>query len=84
MREELVGTVTHYFGRLQVGVVRLTGSITLGDLLCFRGRQTDFEQRVTSMEIEHTPVETAPAGADLAIKVDQRVREGDKVYRVIP
>ncbi len=82
MPEELIGTVTHYFPRPQVGVVRLTASIAVGDTLHFQGRSADFQQRVTSMEIEHARVETASAGAEIAIKVDQQVREGDKVYRV--
>ena len=82
MAEQLVGTVTHYFGKLQVGIVSLTADITIGDTLQFRGHGADFQQTVSSMQIEHEAVETASAGADVGIKVDQRVREGTEVYRV--
>ncbi len=82
MDEELVGTVTHYFHKLGVGVVKLSATISLGDTLHFRGHTTDFTQKVESMEIDHAAVETAELGAELAIKVDERVRHGDVVYKV--
>lgn len=84
MAEELVGTITHYFPKPQVGVVKLTASIKVGDVLHFRGHTTDFEQRVDSMQVEHAGVETAAAGTEVAIKVTERVRGGDDVYRVTP
>ena len=82
MAEHPVGTVTHYFGKLQVGIVSLTADITIGDTLQFRGHGADFQQTVSSMQIEHAAVETASAGTDVGIRVDQRIREGTEVYRV--
>jgi putative protease len=84
MAEELVGTVSHYFAKPQVGVVKLTAAIKVGDMLHFHGHTTDFQQNIASMEIEHARVDTAASGDEIAIKVDQRVREGDEVYRVTP
>ena len=82
MAEHPVGTVNHYFGKLQVGIVSLTADITIGDTLQFRGHGADFQQTVSSMQIEHAAVETASAGTDVGIRVDQRIREGTEVYRV--
>ena len=84
MSEKLVGTVTHYFARPQVGIVKLSAAIKLGDTLRFRGHSADFQQDVASMEIEHAQAEAAAPGAEVGIKVAERVREGDQVYRVIP
>lgn len=84
MPEELIGRVTHYFPRPQVGVVKLTADVKIGDVLRFRGHTTDFEQQITSMEIEHGGVDQATPGDEVAIKVDDRVRRGDDVYRVTP
>jgi putative protease len=84
MAEERVGIVTHYFPKPEVGVVKLTAAIKLGDLLRFHGHSTEFQQQVVSMQVEHQPVETAAAGSEIAIKVAQRVRQGDEVYRVTP
>ena len=82
MAEHPVGAVTHYFGKPQVGIVALTGDVTTGDTLRFLGHGADFQQTVTSMEIEHAAVETASAGNEVGIRVDRRVREGTEVYRV--
>ena len=82
MAQHLVGTVTHYFGKPQVGIVALTGDVTTGDTLRFLGHGADFQQTVTSMQVEHAAVETASAGTEVGIRVDQRVREGTEVYRV--
>ena len=79
MTEHPVGTVTHYFGKVQVGIVSLTANITIGDTLQFRDHGSDCEQAVTSMQIEHPAVETASAGTEVGIRVDQRVREGTEV-----
>lgn len=84
MPEELVGTVTHYFGRIGVAAVRLTAPISVGDVLHMRGKTTDFTQKLESMQIQHQPVRAANAGDEVAIKVESRVREGDEVYKVLP
>jgi putative protease len=82
MDEELIGTVTHYFAKPEVGVLKLTASISIGDVLHFIGHTTDFEQEVTSMQVEHGPIDTAQAGDEVAIKVGERVREHDQVFKV--
>ena len=82
MAEHPVGAVTHYFGKPRVGIVALTGDVTTGDTLRFLGHGADFQQTVTSMEIEHAAVETASAGTEVGIRVAQRVREGTEVYRI--
>ena len=82
MTEHPIGTVTHYFGKVQVGIVSLTADIAIGDTLHFRGHGTDFQQAVTSMQVEHAAVEAASAGTEVGIRVDQRVREGTEVSRV--
>ena len=84
MEDEPVGTVTHYFPKPQVGVVKLDAAVRVGDVLQFHGHTTNFQQKITSLEIEHVHVESAESGAEVAIKLDERVREGDKVYRVVP
>ena len=80
--EERVGTVTHYFRQVNVGAVALEEVVELGDVLHFRGHTTDFRQSITSMEVDHESVEVAGPGDEVAIRVEERVREGDEVYRV--
>lgn len=82
MEEILVGTVSHYFAQPQVGALTLEGDLSVGDLVRFRGHTTDFEQKVRSMQVDHESVEQAGPGAQVGIKVVDRVRTGDKVFRV--
>lgn len=84
MSEELIGTVTHFFPKPSVGVVKLTGELKVGDRVRFHGHTTEFEQEVASMEVEHGKVDSAAAGDEVAIKVDDRVRRHDQVFRVTP
>lgn len=82
MDEVFVGTVSHYFAQPQVGAVKLEVELRVGDLLHIRGRTTEFEQTVNSMQIEHEPVETADPGSEVGIKVLERVRKGDQIFKV--
>lgn len=83
MAEELIGKVTHWFGQPGVGIVEVeAGEITIGDILHFKGATTDFQQELTSMEVEHERVEQAGPGQSVGLKVSSRVREGDEVFKV--
>jgi translation initiation factor IF-2 len=84
MPEELIGVVTHYFAKPEVGVVKLSGELKAGAVVRFRGHTTDFEQTAGSLQVEHDTVESAAAGTEVAIKVKERVRKHDEVYRVTP
>jgi len=82
--EKLIGKVTHYFGNISVAVIKLTkGDLKVGDKVRFKGGDTDFEQEISSMQAEHTNIEKAKKGDDFGVKVDQKVREGYKVYLII-
>lgn len=83
MAELQIGEITHYFRDINVGVIALTDTIQLGDNIHIRGHTTDFEQRIASLQVEHQEVEQAGAGGEVALKVTQRVREGDKVFKIL-
>lgn len=72
-----IGTVIHYWTRLGVAGVELSDSLELDDWVRFRGATTDFQQRVTSMQINHRFVNQAHAGQQIGILVADRVRAGD-------
>jgi putative protease len=76
-----VGRVTHFFPKISVAVVELTAALAVGDRLVFKGPNTDFEQVVESMQIEHNNVQRAEAGQSIGLKVSERVRETDSVYK---
>ena len=84
MAEEgkLIGKISHYFGNIGVGVIELSDTLKVGETIRIVGGETDFEQTVDSMEVEHQKVETAKKGESVGLKVSQKVREGYKVYKI--
>ena len=81
--EVAIGKVTHYYNHINVAVLKLDEQLKLGDMIHILGHTTDFEQRINSMEVEHHPVVWVKPGDDVAIKVNEAVREHDTVYRVV-
>lgn len=80
---EKVGEVTHYYTRIGVAVIRVTAPMRVGDRIAIKGHTTNFEQAVESMQIEHEDVEEARPGELVGLKVVDRVRKGDIVYKVL-
>ncbi len=76
------GEVTHYFDKIGVAVLSLTGTLRVGDRVHILGRSTDFQQEVASLEIEHQSVNEAGPGQDVALKVAQRVRPRDAIFKI--
>ena len=83
MQEKEIGTVTHYYGRLSVGIVELRDFLKIGDTIHIKGHTDDFTETVESMQIEHADVTEAKAGDSIGINVTQKVHPRDKVYKVI-
>lgn len=84
MAEEEVGVVVKFFSKPSVAAIDLTkGSIKKGDTLMYKGHTTDFTEEVTSMEIDNQSVDEAKVGDMIGIQVKERVREKDKVYKVV-
>lgn len=81
-KERLVGEVTHYFSKIGVAVVKLKEKLKIGDKIKIMGGEREFEQEVKSMQIEHKDIKEAGKGKEIGLKVDQKVKEGDKVYRI--
>jgi len=79
---KLIGRISHYFDHIGVAVIELSDALKSGDTIRVVGGSTDFNQEVGSMEIEHEKVATAKPGDSVGLKVDQKVREGYKVYKI--
>ena len=82
MPEEVIGKVTDFFARPVVAGIELTTMLKLGDTIHIKGHTTDLELVVDSMQINNVNVEQAKAGDLIGIKVSERVRRGDTVYKV--
>ena len=82
MPEIEIGKVDDFFAKPVVAGITLTGALNLGDTIHIKGHTTDLELTVTSMQINNANINTAKAGDAIGIKLTDRVRPGDKVYKV--
>lgn len=84
MEEKKVGEVIKYFSKINVAAIRVSeGSLKVGDNIHIVGHTTDITQIVDSMQIENKNVQEAGPGADIGIKIKDKVREHDMVYKVV-
>lgn len=75
-----IGEVTHFYGHLNVAIVKFSKAVKVGERVKFKGVTTDFLETISSMQFEHKPIESAKKGQEVGIKVSGKVREGDEVY----
>ena len=81
--EEEIGKMTHFFSKINVGVLEITkGNVKIGDTIHIKGHTTDYYQKVQSMQVEHASVESAEKGMEVGIKLESSVREGDTVFKI--
>lgn len=80
--EKKIGDVTHYFGHIPAGIIKLSGELKKGEKIHFKGATTDFTQEVTSLQIDRKEIEAGKKSEEVGVKVEERVREGDAVFLV--
>ena len=78
-----IGRVIHYFSKIEVAVIELSDSLSVGDSILIRGMTTNVEQVVDSMQIDRVNIQSAEAGKSVGLKVADRVREEDTVYKIL-
>jgi len=84
MEEKRIGTVIDYFAKIGVAAIHLEDDgLKVGDTIHIKGHTTDLTEEVLSMQIERNPVQEAKAGDDVGIKIKERARKKDDVYKVI-
>lgn len=84
LEEKEIGKVFSFFSKIGVAAIEVTSDVlALGDNIHIKGTTTDFEQEVESMQIEGKEVQEAGPGKSVGIKVNERVRPGDKIFKVL-
>jgi len=82
MPEEAIGKVSDFFARPVVAGIEMTGTLKVGDRIHIKGHTTDIELTIDSMQIDNVNVQEAKSGDAVGIKVSDRVRRGDVVYKI--
>src|SRR2546428_214716 len=84
MERKKVGEVFHFYGKIGVCAIRLTdGALAVGDTVAIQGPTSNLEQRVDSLQVEHAEVTRGEIGQEVGMKVRERVREKDFVYKLV-
>ena len=83
MKDQEIGYVSKYFGQISVAAIEITaGKLKVGDTIHVKGHTTDLKEEVLSMQIEHKAVESAKKGDSIGIKVSDKVRRKDKIFKI--
>ncbi len=82
MGKELIGKITHFFSKINVGVIALSGELKVGDKISIERGDEIVEQVVESMQVEHKNIETAKAGDDVGLKINGVTKPGAEVYKI--
>lgn len=83
MAEQKIGRVTHYWAKIGVAGIEITGGeLRVGDTIRFKGHTTDLTERLESIQVDHQPVAVARVGDAVALKVTDQVRDHDEVFKV--
>ncbi|MBM2825739.1 MAG: hypothetical protein HW402_1403 [Dehalococcoidales bacterium] len=82
MSEMQIGTVSDFFARPVVAGIQLTAPLNAGDTIHIKGHTTDMTLTITSMQINNVEVKQANAGDAVGIKLTDRARPGDAIYKV--
>jgi putative protease len=80
MADKKIGTITHLFDRIGVGIIKLDGKLKVGDKVRIQGGTTNFEQEISEIQLEHKSIPEGKKGQEVGVKVKEKVREGDGVY----
>jgi len=83
MERQEIGRVAHYYSKIGVAIISVDSSLKAGDHIAIVGSTTDLEQEVKSIQVEHQNIDEAKAGDMVGLKVKDKVREGDTVFRII-
>jgi selenocysteine-specific translation elongation factor len=81
--ETMIGVVADFFARPVVAAIELTAPLKVGDRIHIKGHTTDLELTVDSMQVNNAPVAEAKAGEGVGVKLTDRVRKGDSVYKIV-
>ncbi len=75
-----IGEITHYYNHLGVAIIKFNRAMKSGETVHFKGAHTDFTQTIVSMQYDHKEIQETKKGQEVGIKVNEKVKEGDKVY----
>jgi len=80
MSEKAVGQITHWYDKIGVAVIKLSGTLKTGDRIVIRRDDQELEDSVASMQVDHQAVTSSKAGEEVAVKLSVKTKEGAMLY----
>ncbi len=81
MADTKIGQITHFFDKISVAVIELLADLSVGDKIKITG-SNEFEQTVSSMQVDHDQIEKANKGDTVGLKLDSPAKSGDEIYKI--
>lgn len=82
MSENQIGTVDHFYSNISVSMIKLSDTLKVGEKIRIKGKSAELVMDVASMQINRVPAQEGKAGDIVSVKVEQKVKPGDAVFRV--
>lgn len=82
MSEKEIGKVIHWYDKASVAVVKLSGALKVDDKIKVKKGDTEFEDTVASMQVDHEIVSSGKKDSEVAIKLSQKTKEGALIYKI--
>jgi len=84
MKEQEIGYVSKFFGQISVAAIEITaGKLNIGDTIHIKGHTTDFNAEIESMQVDHEPMDSVKKGDNIGVKVANKTRRHDKVFKLV-
>ena len=80
VKDNSIGKITHWYDKISVAVVKLDKALQIGDKIKIKHGDQEFEDTVTSMELDHQPVQSGKKGQEIAIKLAQKAGENSEIF----
>jgi putative protease len=79
-KDNLIGIVVHWYDKISVAVIELSKNLKVGDKVKIKHGDTEFEETISSMQLDHESVKSGKKGQGIAVKFSQKAGEGSKIY----
>ncbi len=83
IKEKQIGVVSNYFENVKVAAVKLSDGLKVGDVIKIVGGETNFDQPIESIQINHKQVSSAKKGDEIGIKIKEKVRKDYRVFKIV-
>ena len=77
-----IGKITHYFDKISVAIIKFNKKVSVGEMVKFKGANTDFSQKIASMQFDHKDISSAKKGQEVGIKIKEKIHGSDKIYEI--